>query len=74
MCELADWTCFILLAIAAVIDWKKHQIPILLLVFMSMTTVMFAIFCNDVNGWHRLAGAVLGVFFFVISKFSKEAV
>jgi leader peptidase (prepilin peptidase)/N-methyltransferase len=74
MCELAEWICFILLAIAAVIDWKKQEVPIWLLVFMSTTTIVFIIFCNDVNGWHRLAGAMLGSFFFVISKFTKEAV
>lgn len=74
MCGLADWSVFVLLGLAGIIDWKKREVPIWLLVIMSVVILVFAMFCGDVDIWYRLAGALLGVVFFVISKFTKEAV
>lgn len=74
MCGLANWSVFILLGLAGVIDWKKREVPIWLLTTMSVVILLFAIFCEDVDIWYRLAGALLGAVFFVISKFTKEAV
>lgn len=74
MCEVADWTVLVLLGIAGVIDWRKREIPMWLLVLMSITIFIFSICCKNVSIWYRLAGALFGVTFFIISKFTKEAV
>lgn len=74
MCRLADWSVFILLGIAGMIDWKKREVPIWLLLIMSVVILFFGIFCEEVDIWYRLAGALLGVGFFAVSKFTKEAV
>lgn len=74
MCRLADWSVFILLGIAGMIDWKKREVPIWLLLIMSVVILFFGIFCEEVDIWYRLAGALLGAGFFVVSKFTKEAV
>lgn len=74
MCEVANWIIFVLLGIAGVIDWKKREVPIWILISMSVTTIVFAICCDNVSICHRFAGVVLGVVFFTISKFTKEAV
>ncbi len=74
MCGLAKWSVFILLGIMSVIDWKKREIPIWLLVLMSVMVTIFAFFCKDVSVGYRLAGAFLGITFFIVSRFTKEAI
>lgn len=74
MCGLAKWSVLILLGIMSVIDWKKREIPIWLLILMSITVVVFAFICKDVSIVYRLAGAFLGIMFFITSKFTKEAI
>lgn len=74
MCQIAYGSVLILLGIAGVIDWKKREIPIWLLILMSVTVLFFSIFNKEVSIWHRLVGAAFGVIFFIISKFTKEAV
>lgn len=74
MCQIADWIVLILLGIAGVIDWKKREIPIWLLMIMSATILLFAICCNHVSIWYRFAGVLLGTAFFIVSKFTNEAV
>lgn len=74
MCKIADWIVFILLGITGVIDWKKRELPIWLLISMSIVVTILAICCRDVSVWYRLAGAALGIVFFIISRFTKEAI
>lgn len=74
MCRIADGMVFILLGIAGVIDYKRKEIPIYLLTLMSMVILLFAICCQNINPWYRLAGAVFGGILFVVSKITKEAV
>ena len=74
MCKIAYGIVFLLLVLAGVIDWKKREIPVWLLIFMSASVLFFSIVNKDVNIWCRLAGAVLGAVFFLISRFTKEAV
>lgn len=74
MCGLADWFVFILLGISGVIDWKKREIPIWLLILMSVVVLIFGFSCKNVSVWYRLAGAFLGIVFFFISKITKESV
>ena len=74
MCRLADWCVLILLGIAGVMDWKKREVPIWLLILISAVVFIITICCDRVNVWFRLAGAGLGLVFFLISRVTKEAV
>lgn len=74
MCQIGNWTVLILLGIVGVIDWKKREIPIGMLVIMGAAILFFGICCKDVSIWYRLSGAMLGVVFFLVSKFTKEAI
>lgn len=74
MYELAKWCVFVLLGIAGVIDWKKKEMPVYLLGIMTGVIVLFSMLCQEIDVWYRVTGALLGVVFFVISKFTKESV
>lgn len=74
MCEIADVIVFFMLAIAGLMDWKKKELPLWLLIGMSVCVVIFAACCKDTSLGYRLVGATLGVLFFLISKVTKEAV
>lgn len=74
MCRLADWSVFLLLLVCSVHDMKKKTIPLYLLLILSVMVVSFAFICRDVSVSARVAGAVLGLFFLLVSKFTKEAI
>ena len=74
MCEIADWIVLFLLVVASVIDWRKREIPLWLLVSMSASVLVFAIYCKDINIWYRLTGVAFGVLFFFVSKVTKESI
>ncbi len=74
MCQVANWTVFILLAVASVIDWKKREIPMSLLFIMSAGVTIFAIYCKDITIWQRFAGGALGIMLFVVSTATREAI
>ena len=74
MCRLADWCVLILLGIAGVMDWKKREVPVWLLILISAAVFPITICCNSVNIWYRLSGAALGLTFFLVSRVTKEAV
>lgn len=74
MCEIADWVILILLTLCAVHDWKKREIPLVLLVIMSIGVSVFVICCHTEPLLSRGIGAFLGIGFFLVSKCTKEAV
>lgn len=74
MCKIADWIVFILLAACGICDWKKKTIPVILLIMLSVTVAVFAIFCDAVSIRLRVSGAFLGLLFLLISKCTKEAI
>ena len=74
MYKIADWVVFILLAIIGIIDARKREIPMRILILMSVVISVSAMFCKNVNVWYRIAGAIFGGAFFIISKVTKEAV
>lgn len=74
MCQVANWSVLILLAVTSVIDWRKREIPMSLLFVMSAGITIFAIYCKDVTIWYRLAGGALGIMLFVVSAVTKEAI
>lgn len=74
MCEITNVVVLVMLVACAVCDWKKKEIPLLFLVMMSGVTVFCLLFCHQGNLWQHVGGILLGSFFFLISRFSKEAI
>lgn len=74
MCKIADWIVFLLLGMCSVSDWKKKTIPVILLVMLSVAVTVFALICNVVSVRLRMSGALMGLFFLLISKCTKEAI
>lgn len=74
MCRVGDIFVLILLAICSFKDLKKREIPISLLIIMSIGVLVLSICCNTEPLWSRGSGLLLGIIFFIISKCTKEAV
>lgn len=74
MCGLADWCVFGLLVIAAWIDWKKKEIPVWFLIFMSVVVLGLTAFHKNIGIGYRIWGLCFGIFFLLISKITKQMI
>ena len=69
-----DWVIFILLGVCGVVDARKKQMPVLLLVGMSVIVGGSLILFRTKPVQLQIWGGLLGVLFFVISKCTNQAV
>ena len=74
MCKIVDGIVLTLLGACALSDWRRREIPLLLLLITSVIVVVLSIFCKTERVGSILGGALIGVVFFCISKCTKEAV
>lgn len=74
MCRIVDWTFFALLGAGAIFDWRKKQIPILLLIGMSVLVAGTLFVCNTESVRAKVFGGLLGLLFFLISKCTNQAI
>ena len=74
MCQIEKWVIFLLLVMCSISDVKKKTIPIAFLLMLSATVMGFAIFGDSVGVRLRVGGALLGMLFLLISKYTKEAI
>ena len=74
MCEIGDWLMLFLLGICGCCDYRERQIPLTLLLGMSVAALVLAIFCPIESLGSRIGGAVLGILFFFVSRFTKQAI
>lgn len=74
MCEVMKWLIFAMLGVAGVIDAKKREIPLWLLIAMSVAVSGYTLCSWNTEIGYRLAGAGLGLSFFGVSKVTREAV
>ena len=74
MCKIMNWLLFCALAICGIRDVKKREIPIWWLISMSLVVMVFIVVFDRTEFVSRFIGAVIGVFFFLISKCTKEAI
>lgn len=74
MCEIGDWLMLFLLGICGWCDYRERQIPLILLLGMTVAAVLLAIFCPVESLGNRIGGAVLGILFFFVSRFTKQAI
>lgn len=74
MCKIVDLAMLLLLGAAGVMDWKKQEIPLWILILLSVVAGSSLLCGRNVILWERLAGIGLGAGFFGISKVTKEAI
>ena len=74
MCEIADWIIGAMLLMCAVCDSRKKRIPVILLIGISVAVVVFVLCFKRTMPWARVFGGLLGVVFFLVSRYTKEAV
>lgn len=74
MCEITDWIVWILLVLCGILDWKKREMPVLLLGIMSFTVVICLFCCGWEPVFSKIVGGLMGIMFFLISKLTNEAI
>lgn len=74
MCKIADGAVLMMLIGLAVLDWRKKEIPVFLLIFMNVIVVIISIFCRTESVWSRVGGLAIGIVLLIISKCTREAI
>ena len=74
MCQIADWIMWAMLLVCGIFDWRKKEIPVVLLIGMSIVTIVFFACAGRDMLWSRVAGGGLGLLLFALGKWSKEAI
>lgn len=74
MCKIGDLVVLLLLGLCSLSDLRKRTIPVYLLIVLSVTVAASAIVCEGPGIRLRLGGALIGVLFFLVSKFTREAI
>ena len=74
MCEIGDWIMLFLLGICGWRDYREKQIPLTLLLAMSVAVALLAVFCPKESLGSQIGGAVLGILFFFVSSLTKQAI
>ena len=74
MCEVMNWIVCAILLVISVFDYKRKRIPLYLLVLISVVVVIFVLCFKSDSLLMCLTGGVLGIVFFLVSRFTNEAV
>lgn len=74
MCEVMNWILWILIVVCGIRDLRKREIPIWWLIVISVLVTIFVLLLDRTRLMSRLVGGLLGVFFFFVSKCTKEAI
>ena len=74
MYELADWIVLILLAGCAICDWRKKEIPLYLLIVMSVNVLLLSFCVGGPSVGSRVGGALIGILLFLVGRFTREAI
>lgn len=74
MCEIDDWVICTFLIICSVSDIRTRKISTVFLVGMSVVTVLFCLVSKDRSIVDMAGGIGIGAGFWLLSKYTKEAV
>ncbi len=74
MCEIADWIIMLFLLVAGGIDLKRKVVPHMLILKMTICVIISRIFMVEVSLAATVGGVLLGCFFFLTAKVTKEAI
>ncbi len=74
MCKVAEIVVAILLAIIGFEDWKTKYISWWLLATATIVIAVLRFTVVDISLWDTAAGIAIGGLFFLISRFTREAI
>ena len=74
MCKIVDYMVAAFLVIAGYKDWRTKRISISILCIVTILAIIARLFITQASVWSTMGGILIGIFFFVVSKCSKEAV
>lgn len=74
MCEIDDWIIAMCLVAMGYKDWKTKTIPFWLLGLTGIFAVVFRIVVIQASIWLTTGGILIGVLFFGVSRWTREAV
>lgn len=74
MREIGDWIVFAGLSLCGLWDWRKKQIPMILLLLLCVAVVALTFLCPREEAGAIVGGILLGVLFFIISKVTGEVI
>ena len=74
MCTIADGIILGFVLICTLFDLKIRAIPIWVMMLFSIVTVLVCLFCRRERMGIMAAGLMIGMFFLILSKVTKEAV
>ena len=74
MYEVADWIILVLLIGCAISDWKRKEIPLYLLIVMSVNVLILTLCFGGQSLGSSIGGALIGVLLFVVGRFTREAI
>lgn len=74
MWEIAESVMLIFLAVGAIWDVRTKQIPTGYLAIGTCSTLAWEIISKSVSGYLWFGGVVIGMVFFLLSKYTKEGI
>lgn len=74
MCQIADWIMMGFLTVAGWIDFRKKEVPVLLLIKMGLFSILFRMLLVESTMWGTISGIAIGIFFCLMSKLTRESI
>ena len=74
MCKVEDFIMFLFLLLCSISDVRTRKIPTVLLIAMSLVTVLLSLIFTRYGIAKITGGALIGTIFWLVSKYSKEAI
>ena len=74
MCKIEDFIILVFLVLCSISDLRSKKISTVLLQVMSFVVVVFALKCGKQTVLDVAGGILIGILFFLVSKYTKEAI
>lgn len=74
MCKVEDAMMLLFLVLCSISDLRTRRISTMLLLIMSLFTILLSLFLVRREGAEVAGGVLVGVIFWLISKYSNEAI
>ena len=74
MCKVGDFIVLLFLLLCSISDLRTRKISTMLLVIMSLFMVLLCLFFKRQGGGEIVGGVLIGIVFWLISKYSNETI
>ena len=74
MCKVGDFIVLLFLLLCSISDLRTRKISTMLLVIMSLFMVLLSLFFKRQGGGEIVGGVLIGIVFWLISKYSNETI